>query len=796
MIAPGSSRFAAARSSAPPYSCRGSWSRIDRPARDQRWPPRRRRVRLRLRASSAKRSARRVTRARPRPGRARITSSRCSRRPRRRCSATSRTRASPTAACTSTLLPPRRQAHRADRRPRRRAPRLRDHAHVRRRAAAAVPGRVSRRTLAGARDRVGQPAGKRRRSALVPPLSRREDRPPTIRCTGRARPRTGTTCAPTATPRTCASRATRRPRRYSTSVRRDVGRRARRVTGRDRDTSRGRTKRPRAARRRATTGCRSRSTSATACPGRAIAVTDKPARSRPRTSEREIEMCARCHSRRGLIHEDSRPRSAGRRRLPRRAARRRSLLPRRPDQGRGLRVRLVRPEPHVRRRRDLQRLPRPAPAGAARVRRQPLPAVPREAAYLTPRSITFTRRHRRARAASAVTCRRRRTWSSIRAAITACAIPRPDLSVKLGVPNACNGCHDKPLGSVGRAHGREVVRAHAVGAAAVRRGDRGQRARRAGRAASCSSRWSPIAASPRSRARARSRAWSIRLTPSTLATVSRRAATMPSSLVRRAAVHALADRRSASCARSLLAPLLDDPVRAVRIEAAAAMAGVPPDLLLAGGSRRARAGDRGVRRRARARRRSARGTPRLAMLHAKQQDASIAPKRSSSARSRSIRLFVPAAVNLADLYRATGRDADAEPILRDALSRTPQNPSLLHALGLVLVREQRARAKRSSRSARRRASAADNPRYGYVYAVALHDAGTRSRSRARARRACFAAIRTIATRWPRSPRSAAFLDRDADPLRRSSTRSRPEPPLRASARAKLQQALAGAPHAR
>lgn len=32
--------------------------------------------------------------------------------------------------------------------------------------------------------------------------------------------------------------------------------------------------------------------------------TGKPRRTTPRASEREIEMCARCHSRRGQIHED------------------------------------------------------------------------------------------------------------------------------------------------------------------------------------------------------------------------------------------------------------------------------------------------------------------------------------------------------------------------------------------------------------------------------------------------------------------------------------------------------------
>ena len=59
-----------------------------------------------------------------------------------------------------------------------RASRLPDHAHLRRRAAAAVPGRASRRAPPGARDSVGQPAGRRGWPALVPSASRRGDHQP------------------------------------------------------------------------------------------------------------------------------------------------------------------------------------------------------------------------------------------------------------------------------------------------------------------------------------------------------------------------------------------------------------------------------------------------------------------------------------------------------------------------------------------------------------------------------------------------------------------------------------------
>ena len=37
-------------------------------------------------------------------------------------------------------------------------------------------------------------------------------------------------------------------------------------------------------------------------------------------------------------------------------------------------------------------------------------------------------------------------------------IPRPDLTVKLGVPNACSGCHAQTDAPVGGTEGRAVVR--------------------------------------------------------------------------------------------------------------------------------------------------------------------------------------------------------------------------------------------------------------------------------------------------------------------------------------------------
>jgi len=87
------------------------------------------------------------------------------------------------------------------------------------------------------------------------------------------------------------------------------------------------------------------------------------------------------------------------------------------------------------------------------------------------------------------------------------------------------------------------------------------------------------------------------------------------------------------------------------------------------------------------------------------------------------------AVNLADLYRMEGRDAEAEATLRAALARTTDPAPLHHALGLALVRQKRmAQAMAELEAAARLAP--ENPRFAYVYAVALRSAGEEAATRA------------------------------------------------------------------
>ena len=85
-------------------------------------------------------------------------------------------------------------------------------------------------------------------------------------------------------------------------------------------------------------------------------------------------------------------------------------------------------------------------------------------------------------------------------------------------------------------------------------------------------------------------------------------------------------------------------------------------------------------------------------------------------------LFTAAYVNLADVYRATGKEVDAQVTLRQALKADPRSAALHHTLGLALTR-QHAR-EQSLQEFRTAVQLAPNDgRFAYVYAVALNDAG-------------------------------------------------------------------------
>jgi predicted CXXCH cytochrome family protein len=106
-------------------------------------------------------------------------------------------------------------------------------------------------------------------------------------------------------------------------------------------------------------------------------------------------------------------------------------------------------------------------------------------------------------------------------------------------------------------------------------------------------------------------------------------------------------------------------------------------------------------------------------------DAIGNPVAAEAAYRRAIKLspaFVPAMLNLADLYRANGLDTKAGALIDEAIRVAPLDSAAFHAKGLLLVRQ--GNLPEALVSLRKAALLSPlNVRYFYVYAVALYESG-------------------------------------------------------------------------
>jgi tetratricopeptide (TPR) repeat protein len=296
-------------------------------------------------------------------------------------------------------------------------------------------------------------------------------------------------------------------------------------------------------------------------------------------------------------------------------------------------------------------------------------------------------------------------------------VPRPDLSVKLGTPNACNECHRESTAQwsaewVARWYGPQR-RSEAHYGEAIDAGRRGKPGAARGLVAIATSvAYPPIV-----------RATAIELLgryPGAAAddTV-RRALLDADPLVRHAALGAWRPASSAQLVAAV-APLLDDTVRAVRVEAARRMAphGAALEDPMKASFARAVAEYEAVQRGQLDRPES---WLNLGNLHAARGETGAAEAAYREAAKRDPR-FVPAYVNLVDLKREQRLEAEAESILRDGLRVVPDAAALREALGLALVRQGRKPAAMAEFAAASKAAPTE-ARYAYLHALALHDAG-------------------------------------------------------------------------
>jgi len=302
-------------------------------------------------------------------------------------------------------------------------------------------------------------------------------------------------------------------------------------------------------------------------------------------------------------------------------------------------------------------------------------------------------------------------------------VPRPDLTEKIGTPNACGSCHaGKPLSWSVAAYAKwwGTKRADAPDWSTTIAAGRTDPAAAAPALAA-------LIDDPRQPAIVRATAASLAAGafPQTLESVVG-ALRDPDPLVRDAAVQALSSTPPAIRAR-FLPDLARDPVRTVRIDAARALAGEPTKLLDAPEARRA--GD------ALAEWRSSQSADldrpearlNLGMLAAELGDTATAVAECNAALK--LAPGIPTVyVDLADVQRAAGRENDAEKTLRDGLAVAPANAALWHALGLSMVRQHR---PGEALPALKKAAELDpgNARFAEVYRIARAELGTQGLSR-------------------------------------------------------------------
>lgn len=296
-------------------------------------------------------------------------------------------------------------------------------------------------------------------------------------------------------------------------------------------------------------------------------------------------------------------------------------------------------------------------------------------------------------------------------------VPRPDQSVALGTPNACTNCHadesaqwavDQVVAWYGRVS--EGFQAYAPALHAARTGQPDAAALL-------------LAIAEDSDQPGIARATALQAlgdipSPAMLESL-KRGLTSDDPLPRLGALEALG--RLGLRERLLAIPLLGDERKAVRIEAARRLAAVPADQLSAeAGSLRARGIEEYIAaQRFNAERPEAQLS--LGRLFADQGRLEDAEQAYRAAIRRQPR-FIPAYVNLAQLFSQRGLEREADATLRAGIEQQPKSADLHHALGLSLIRQNRPEPALIE-LAQAAELAPQNARYGYVHAVALHGRG-------------------------------------------------------------------------
>jgi len=327
-------------------------------------------------------------------------------------------------------------------------------------------------------------------------------------------------------------------------------------------------------------------------------------------------------------------------------------------------------------------------------------------------------------------------------------VPRPDLSVRYGVPNACTTCHAgrsadwaaeevrKRLGQTPSQPGRTAVHDDRFVAAmdAARRG-----------APDAEALLVAIAADPGGIAIQRASALAALRAVTSGATVDaiRRALADPSPLVRAYAARSL-QPLAPSLRWTLAEGRMDDPTLAVRVEVARVLAPLRETLSRPESRQRLDRLLDEYRGSLVANSDQPEAGVNLGLLEAYRGDLAAAERAYRQALRVDPR-SVLALVNLADLRRLQGRDVEGGDLLRQALGVAPEDAGVHHALGLFLQRSGKS-AEAVAEIARAAGLAPEVAGYWYTWAIALRSGGQDE-----------AAIKVLEDALVRHPRDGALL---------------------------------------
>jgi len=212
--------------------------------------------------------------------------------------------------------------------------------------------------------------------------------------------------------------------------------------------------------------------------------------------------------------------------------------------------------------------------------------------------------------------------------------------------------------------------------------------------------------------------------------------TDPDPLIRRAAVSAL-QTAPIQLRWQLLSPLIDDRLKVIRLEVASVLVDTLPQLEGKEAEKLNRLIDE-YRESLIYNADSPSGQTSIGNLEARLGYNILA----ENAYLRALEIephYVPALINLADFYRASGRDAESRELLLHALRVAPDSANTHHAYGLFLVRSGR-QDESLEHFAKATRQEDTNPRHIYVYAVALDSLGQTE--------AAMKVIEEAGKRWP------------------------------------------------